>query len=84
MMSASVISLGRAREPVAALGAALAAHEPALAQVAEDVLEELRRDLLRVRDRVRLRQLVLAGDGQLDRGAHGVVDLRGDAHGAES
>ena len=34
--------LGRLGEPVAALGAALAAHEPRVAQVGEDVLEELR------------------------------------------
>ena len=43
-----------------------------MAQVAEDVLEELQRDVLRGRDRVALDRAV-AGGGELDRGAHGVV-----------
>jgi hypothetical protein len=41
---------GRAREPVAALDAALAADDAREAQVGEDVLEELQGDLLRLRD----------------------------------
>src|SRR6185295_3796277 len=46
----STSSERRPREPVAAVGAALAADETALPQVAHDVLEELERDLLRLRD----------------------------------
>src|SRR4051794_39882895 len=67
-------------EPVAALGAALAAHEAGVAQVAQDVLEELQRDPLRLRDGVALRRPVAVGRGELDRGADRVVDLGGDAH----
>ena len=48
--SASVISAAGPRKPVAALRPALAAHEPRVAQVDQDVLEELERDLLRLRD----------------------------------
>ena len=46
MTSASEISSAGCGEPVAAVGAALGAHEPGVAQVGEDVLEELVRDLL--------------------------------------
>src|SRR5919206_2321288 len=71
--------LGPAVEPVAAVRAALAAHQAGLAQVAEDVLEELQRDALRLRDRVALRRAV-GGRRELDRRADGVVRLRRDAH----
>src|SRR3954447_10033109 len=67
-------------QPVAALGAALAAHETGVAQVAEDVLEELERDALRPGDRVALRRPVAVGGRELHGGADGVVDLGGDAH----
>ena len=56
MTSATRDLLGRPGEPVAAVGAALAAHEAGVAQVAEDVLEELQRDALRRGDRVALRR----------------------------
>src|SRR5204862_496029 len=42
--------LGRPREPVAALDASLAADDARVPEVAEDVLEELERNLLRLRD----------------------------------
>src|SRR5262249_53061905 len=42
--------VGRSRQPVAADDAALAADDARMAQVAEDVLQELERDLLRLRD----------------------------------
>ena len=41
----------RARQPVAALGAALAAHDPGVLELAEDVLQELERDALGLRER---------------------------------
>ena len=51
-------------------------------QVGEDVLEEVRRDALRLRDAVALDRPV-AGRGELDRGADRVVGLRGDPHASE-
>ena len=48
-------------------------------QLQQDVLEEVERDLLRVRDPLPLDGAV-ACDCELDRGAHGVVDLRGNTH----
>src|SRR4051812_34234621 len=69
-------------EPVAALGAALAADETGVAHVAEDVLEELQRDALRLGERLALRRLSGLGGGELHRRADRVVDLRRDAHGA--
>ena len=72
--------LGRAREPVAALDAALARDEPRVAQVEEDVLEELRRDRLRSGDALALDGPLAGGDGELDRRPHRVVHLRRDAH----
>ena len=50
-----------------------------MAQVGEDVLEELQRDRLGGRERVALDRAA-AGGGELDGGAEGVVGLRGDAH----
>ena len=71
---------GRPGEAVAAVGAALARDEAAVAQVGEDVLEELLGDRLGRREPLAL-DLLRGGDGELDRGAEGVVDLGGDAHG---
>ena len=81
--SASVISFGRPRQPVAALGAALAAHEPGLAEVAEDVLEELERHFLRLRDPLALDVDAVPGGRELDARPQRVVGLGGDAHASE-
>ena len=72
--------LGRLGEPVAAVRAALAAHEPGVAQVGEDVLEELRGDRLGGGQRVALDRPA-AGGGELGGGAQRVVGPGGDAHG---
>src|SRR4029453_8605673 len=60
--------LRRPRKPVAALGAPLRADDPGMAQVAEDVLQELERDLLRLGDSLALDRAVPRGS-KLDRGA---------------
>src|SRR5439155_4534136 len=72
--------LRRSRQPVAALGSALAAHDPSRAQLRQNVLEERDRNRLSLRDRVDLARRLLATIGQLDDGAHGVVGLCGDVH----
>ena len=61
--------VGRAREPIAAVHTPLASHETGVPQVAEDVLEELQRDLLRLCDALALHRRVTADDGELDHGA---------------
>ena len=71
------------REPVAALGAALALHEPGVLEVEQDVLEELERDLLRLGDPVALDRPVARRRRELGARAHGVVDLRRDPHAGE-
>jgi hypothetical protein len=50
-----------------------------VAQVAEDVLEELERDLLRLCDPLAFHRPVCAG-GELDHRTQRVVGFRGDAH----
>ncbi len=80
MISATVTSIGRPGEPVAALGAALALHEAGVPQLAEDVLEESQRDSLRLRDPIALQRPLLVGRGERDRGADGVVGFGGDPH----
>ena len=77
--SAIEISVGGPREQVAALLAAAAVDDPGAAQVAQDVLEEVDRDALRLRDVVGGDHV--AGGGELDRRADGVVGFRGRAHG---
>src|SRR5205085_520480 len=62
--------LGRPREPVAALDAALRADEPRVPQLGEDVLEELERDFLRLRDPLALHWPAGLGGRQLDGGAN--------------
>src|SRR5207244_9266744 len=54
---------------------------PGLAQVAEDVLKELERDLLGLRDPLPLDGAVTGG-GELDHRAQCVIHLCRDAHGA--
>jgi hypothetical protein len=49
-------------------------------ELAEDVLEELERDVLGFGDRLALDGLS-PGGGELDRGPDGVVDLGRDPHG---
>jgi hypothetical protein len=71
--------VGRAGQPVAALGAPLALHDAGVAQLGEDVLQELQRDALRLGDPVALDRPV-AGRGQLDRRPHRVVRLRRHVH----
>src|SRR4029079_1477649 len=70
----------RPRQPVAALDAALAPHEPCVAKVAEDVLEELERNLLGLRDALALDVDAVLDGGELDAGSQGVVSLRGNPH----
>ena len=83
MTSASEISAGGLRQPVAALGAALARTRPGVLQVEQDVLEELQRDLLRRGDALALDRALARGRRELGARAHGVVDLRGDSHAGE-
>ena len=71
--------LGRSREPVAAVRPALALDEPAVAQLEQDVLQELEGDVLRLRDPLALRR-PLAGGRELERSPQGIVHLRGDPH----
>src|SRR5579862_1424695 len=71
--------LGRPREPVAALRAALARHEPTAPQLGEDALEELRRDLLRRGELLGRGQAVGMG-GELHHRPERVVDSGRDPH----
>ena len=77
--SASVISSAGPREPVAAVGTALAGDETRVPEVDQDVLEEVERDLLRLREPVALHRAG-AGRGELDGRADRVVRLGGDPH----
>ena len=79
MTSASLISSARPREPVAAVRPALALDEPAVAQLEQDVLEELERDVLRLGDPLALGR-PLARSRELERRAQRVVHLCGDPH----
>jgi hypothetical protein len=80
MMSAMVSSVGALGQAEAALGAALAAHDPRRAQLAEDVLEEVHRDLLRRGDPLGRDRLVVGGGRKLDGRTDRVVGLGGDPH----
>ena len=75
----------RLREPVAALGAALARDDPAPAQLEQDVLEEVERDLLGRGEPLALERARSIGIelscGELGGGAQGVVHLGRDPHG---
>ena len=77
--SAIVTSSARLGQPVTALGAAAGADDAVVLQLEQDVLEELQRNVLRLGQPLALDGLV-AGGGQLGRGAHGVVGLRGNTH----
>ena len=79
MTSASEISVGGARQPVAALDAALGGDDAGVPQLREDVLEELDRNALSGRDAVALGRPV-AGDRELRARPQRIVDLRRDAH----
>ena len=81
--SAIVISSAGPRQPVAALGAALAAHEPGVLELAEDVLEELERYVLGLGEPLSLDRAV-AGGGQLDGRPDCVIRFRRDAHALHS
>ena len=76
----------RPGQPVAALGAPLGVHDAASAQLQQDALQELRRDLLRPGDllgghRTGPGAVGALGDGREFRsGAEGVVDPGGEAH----
>ena len=79
MTRAMEISDGRQGQPVPALPAALAGDQPGVLQVAEDRLEEARRDVLGGGDLVAGQRAGRRG-GQLEGGTDGVVDPGGDAH----
>jgi hypothetical protein len=82
MTSASADLPRRTGEQVPAVRAPAALDETGLAQALQDVLEELHGDVLRARQRLGLhvanRTVVLLGGRELDAGADGVIDLRGD------
>ena len=67
--------LCRAAEPVPALGAALAGDEAGVAELQQDALQELRRDLLRLGEPL-LRHRPARSRGELRHRAERVVDLR--------
>ena len=53
---------------------------PDVTQLAEDVLQEVERDLLGVGDPLRLDRLLVWCRGEFDRGADRVIGFGGDAH----
>ena len=81
MIEPRVISAGRPGERVAALGAALAAHQTGPTQLAQDRLDELARQGLVADHDVDLDQIGLAR-GQAQQGPHRVVGLGRDLHAA--
>ena len=80
--SASVISVRRLGQPVAAVAAATAVDQPVHPQLSEDVLEEADRDHLRGGDQLALRRRLLRGvrGRELDQRPHRVVRLRRNPH----
>src|SRR5215208_1018338 len=70
----------RAGEPVAPPCAALGPHHAGVLEIEQDVLQELERNALRLREVLALDGLAVRGGGQLEGGAHGVVGLCGDPH----
>jgi hypothetical protein len=58
----------------------MAAHDAGMAELAEDVLEEVERNPLRARDPLGLDGLFVRRGRQLDHGAHGVVGFGRDPH----
>ena len=73
--SATVISLGGPREPVAAARAALGPDQAGVLELEQDVLQELQRDVLRFGQLLALDGLAVGRSGELERGAHRVVGL---------
>jgi hypothetical protein len=73
--------VGGTGEPVAALGAAAGTDDAGVLELEQDVLEELQRNVLGLGEPLALDR-PFAGGSQLGRRSHGVVGLRGDAHGA--
>lgn len=71
---------GRPGQLVAAVAAALAAHQSVGAQIGQDVDEELRRNALRGRYFVGLDQGAGLGGGQVDHRSHRVLRLGRHAH----
>ena len=74
----------RPAEPVAAVGAALARDELGAAQLEQDVLEEVERDLLRGRELLALDRLPRRRRGELRKRAQRIVDLGRDPHARDS
>ena len=72
---------GLLREQVAALRAPLRRDDPGGAQRAEDVLEELQRDVLRGREVLALDRLLRGCRRELRRDPYRIVSLRRDPHG---
>ncbi len=70
----------RPRQPVAALRPALALHEPRVAKLEQDVLEEPEQDRLRLGDPLSLHRPRPLRGRELDGGPDGVVGLGRDAH----
>jgi hypothetical protein len=58
----------------------MARHDAGAPQLEQDVLEELLGDALRLREPLGGDRRAVAGSGELDERAHGVVDLCGDPH----
>ena len=76
-----MISLAGPGELVAAVGAAPGADDAGPAQLGEDVLEEVLRDVLALGEVLALhRHAVRLGGGELDRRPHRVVRLGRDPH----
>ena len=69
-------------EPEAALGAAVAAHDAGVPELAEDVLQEVERDALGRRDPLGLDRLLVGGSREFDGCPHGIVGFGRDSHGA--
>ena len=70
----------RPAEPVAAVGAAPAGDELGAAQLEQDVLEEVERNLLRGRELLTLDRLPRLRRGELRKRAQRIVHLRRDPH----
>ena len=78
-ISATRDLVGRAGQPVAALGAAAGADDAVVLELEQDVLEELEGDVLGLGEALAL-DGPLAGGGKLGGGPHRVVGLRGNSH----
>ncbi len=75
--------LGRPREPVTALGSALAEDETGVLEVEENVLEEFERNLLSLGDPVALDGPLAGGGREFCTRPHGVIDLCRNTHAGE-